>query len=125
MKVPVNYLSALALCKSKPEEIKIEASQIGETGKYKGIVKVLLSGEWQTVVDLDPLYDSADDATAALTKLVDKIKRTTPFVGQLWPVENGPIPFGFVIHAGLNGERILARPKEKKERGPRHTHSRK
>lgn len=110
MKTPVQYLSALAICKSKPEEVQIETPKDEATGKYRGIIKVFMAEEWQTVVSLEPLYDSAEDAKAAMTKFVNKIRLTTPYVGQRWPVENGPIPFGFVIHPDPKGERILARP---------------
>lgn len=121
MKVPLNYMSALAICRATDEQVKVEGPKDEATGKHRGIVKVLIGGSWESLIELDPVYDTEEYAVFALKKFVQRIRLTTPFEGQHWPKENGPIPFGWSVKAGPNGERILAGAGLKKQRGTNHT----
>lgn len=125
MKLPIPYVSALAICKATDEEIKFGSEHDAATDKHKATITCLFKRgegtEWVKVFETQPYYATPEEAIAAITKFGAHVKETTPWAGREWPLEKGPVPYGFTIHAGPKGERLLARPKAKRAKGPNFT----
>ncbi len=138
MKVNLPYVSALAICRATDEEIRYTRVQgpvpEGEgtpaaaiVHRWSCAIEVLFKGregkaeEWVKVFETEKVYGTEDEACAAVSKFCAKVKDTTPWAGREWPVEKGPVPFGFIIAAGESGKRLLARArKANAHKGPRH-----